>query len=164
MSGKSTGFVRRDALHRWSLQFGPNMTPMVDIVLVILIFFMAVAAFIGEEWFLNAGIAPESSRSGAGPLSEQLKLDAWRIDLLLGVDARGNTTCSSTALRVDNESVSRAVEMLAGELKAHQGDDIEVVIISEFAVPYQDVIRVHEACTAAGAEKVMMHVGQEASG
>jgi len=32
------------------------MTPMVDVVMVILIFFMASAAFLGAEWFLKAAI------------------------------------------------------------------------------------------------------------
>ena len=30
----------RTALRQWELRFGPNMTPMVDVVMVILIFFM----------------------------------------------------------------------------------------------------------------------------
>ena len=46
----SRSFRRRSALYTWQLQFGPNMTPMVDVVMVILIFFMASATFAGAEW------------------------------------------------------------------------------------------------------------------
>ncbi|MCW5755872.1 MAG: biopolymer transporter ExbD [Phycisphaeraceae bacterium] len=35
---------------------GPNLAPMVDVVLVILIFFMASVAFVGPEWFLPAAL------------------------------------------------------------------------------------------------------------
>ena len=37
-------------------RFGPNMTPMVDVVLVILIFFMAATTIVGQEWFLKADL------------------------------------------------------------------------------------------------------------
>lgn len=37
-------------------RFGPNMTPMVDVTLVILIFFMASATIAGHEWFLKADL------------------------------------------------------------------------------------------------------------
>ena len=49
-------FRRRAALDVWSMNFGPSMTPMVDVVLVILIFFMASASFVGPEWFLRAAL------------------------------------------------------------------------------------------------------------
>ena len=56
------------------LHFGPNMTPMVDVVMVILIFFMASAAFMGDEWFLHGdpvrsgrGTATNKPERSAGP-------------------------------------------------------------------------------------------------
>jgi biopolymer transport protein ExbD len=155
----SGGFVRRGALHRWSLQFGPNMTPMVDIVLVILIFFMAAAAFIGEEWFLPAGIAKDPAREGASQsITEQLKLDDWRIDLLLEVDASGATICTSPQLRANKEPVDAVLARLATELAVHAGDETAVHIIPSFDVPYENVIHVHEACITAGAEKIFIDI------
>lgn len=50
----TSGFRRRHAGARAALHAGPNMTPMVDVVMVILVFFMASAAFVGPEWFLTA--------------------------------------------------------------------------------------------------------------
>src|SRR5690606_9925072 len=62
---------RRDARMRAEALVGggPNMTPMVDVILVILIFFMATTVIVGEEWFLGAGLtrqAPHEAREGAG--------------------------------------------------------------------------------------------------
>ncbi len=36
--------------------YGPNLAPMVDVVLVILVFFMASIVFVGPEWFLPAAL------------------------------------------------------------------------------------------------------------
>src|SRR5256885_8124330 len=54
-------FRRRSALHAWELNYGPNMTPMVDVVMVILIFFMASASFAGSEWFLKTAIPKQGT-------------------------------------------------------------------------------------------------------
>ncbi|MDX2148115.1 MAG: biopolymer transporter ExbD [Planctomycetota bacterium] len=60
----------RTALGTYELHHGPNMTPMVDVVMVILVFFMASAAILGPEWFLNAGLVRRSAT--APPTSENL--------------------------------------------------------------------------------------------
>lgn len=61
-------FQRRSVLDRAPGSGMPNMTPMVDVTLVILIFFMASSAIVGPEWFLPASL-PES-----GPASSALAL------------------------------------------------------------------------------------------
>ena len=43
---------------------GPNMTPLVDVVMVILIFMMLVGQFIGAEHYLVSNLP--ISQSGAG--------------------------------------------------------------------------------------------------
>ena len=74
----SSTFRRRNAMHQWRLHFGPNMTPMVDVVMVILVFFMASTAFIGPEWLLRIGLAEDAqSESGSfrlGPAELTVRL------------------------------------------------------------------------------------------
>jgi len=53
-STRKTSPLRRRTVLTESARFGPNMTPMVDVTLVILIFFMASATIGGLEWFLRA--------------------------------------------------------------------------------------------------------------
>lgn len=43
--------------------YGPNLAPMVDVVLVILIFFMASIVFVGPEWFLPAAIPGQRTQA-----------------------------------------------------------------------------------------------------
>ena len=42
---------------------GPNMTPMVDVVMVILIFFMTWMSFVGAEWFLRTALPKQGAQS-----------------------------------------------------------------------------------------------------
>lgn len=57
-------FKRRSVLDRAPGSGVPNMTPMVDVTLVILIFFMASATIAGPEWFLRAEL-PEDRPASA---------------------------------------------------------------------------------------------------
>ncbi|MFZ4431104.1 MAG: biopolymer transporter ExbD [Phycisphaerales bacterium] len=50
------GFRNRSARATHESHYGPNMTPMVDVVMVILIFFMASAAILGPEWFIKSNL------------------------------------------------------------------------------------------------------------
>src|SRR5437870_4869845 len=44
---------------------GPNMTPLVDVVMVILIFMMLAGTFGGTDWFLTSNL-PYSPKGGGG--------------------------------------------------------------------------------------------------
>jgi biopolymer transport protein ExbD len=157
------GFTRRDALHRWSLHFGPNMTPMVDVVMVILIFFMASAAFMGEEWFLRAAIpipAP-AGRAAERPLLEPPPL---RIDVSLDADEQGRTIASSVALQIEPGPLERVLERFASFPKNEVTAGLEVLIKPSARAPYRDVVRIHEACEAVGIVKVGIGVRAEGTG
>jgi len=58
-----TPLRRRNARSIRESQGIPAMTPMVDVTLVILIFFMASAVIGGREWFLETAIASNSAHS-----------------------------------------------------------------------------------------------------
>src|SRR6059058_4012299 len=46
---------------------GPNMTPLVDIVMVILIFLMLTGSFVGSEHFLVSNLPITPSQAGDAP-------------------------------------------------------------------------------------------------
>jgi len=152
---RSKGFRRRDALHGWTLHFGPNMTPMVDVVMVILVFFMASAAFVGDDWFLRAGVVeapkPGSSSSSAASAAPPDPL-SQRLDVLLDRAPSGETLVSAFELvRVPIASfVQRTRSLPRGSATAK----LEIIVRPTAEVVYQDVVSVHEACYAAGIEKV----------
>jgi biopolymer transport protein ExbD len=150
--GRGRHFRRRDALHNYSLHFGPNMTPMVDVVMVILIFFMASAAFLGNEWFLRAAIPFESGR-GKDPSkrNDPLELPPTRIDVALDTDPDGTTVVSFLgSSRVTMEQFEARI----AAMKSGATSNIEVILRPTARVPYRDVVRAHAACDAVGIYKV----------
>ncbi len=153
---------RRDALHNWTLHFGPNMTPMVDVVMVILVFFMASAAFLGPEWFLKALVPvepPEGAGSVAAPTARKDPVPPpRRIEITLDLDPRGTTV--ATGAGKAGVSVDEIGAALAAEARGLPGVDtaaphaLEVLIRPAARVPYRDVVRVHEAAQRAGITRV----------
>lgn len=163
--GIARPYRRRGALHQWELHFGPNMTPMVDVVMVILIFFMASTAFLGPEWFLRAHVPPEEPAAGGQVSDPVFELPEVRLHVRLGV-VDGVTYADGFG----REGLAlEAFEALAAEVAGdivppeRPGRDLgdtagEPVVVIEPAedVPYNDVVRAHDACTRAGFRRVAL--------
>lgn len=140
----------RGALRRWELRFGPNMTPMVDIVMVILIFFMAATALLGPEWFLRTAL-PGYGASG-GSAGDPFALPPARFDLRLALDSEGRTVATglgAAALTLDD--LEPQLDSLGADAL---GAGVLILIAPAPDVPYRDVVRVHDACTRAGITQV----------
>ncbi len=163
--GIARPYRRRGALHQWELHFGPNMTPMVDVVMVILIFFMASTAFLGPEWFLKAHVTPEEA-SGIGQRSDpRFELPEVRLNVGLEV-VEGRTL--ATAFGRESMSIEQleavalevAGDFVLPEREGRDPDDVSgepiVVIAPGDDVPYNDVVRAHDACTRAGFRRVAL--------
>lgn len=157
MSRRAAPFRRRDALHGWTMHFGPNMTPMVDVVMVILVFFMASAAFVGDDWFLRAGVV-EAPAKGATPSAAPPRVQpppdplAQRIEVLLDRGASGETLV--TAFELVRAGIPAFAARVRSLPRGPATSRLEIIVRPEREVAYQDVVRVHEACYAAGIEKV----------
>lgn len=159
----STPFRRRSALAMHDLHFGPNMTPMVDVVMVILIFFMASATFAGAEWFVKAGIPREGASTGnQGQGVDPLKLPPARFEVMLSLSS-GRTVARGPGIgEAELSELPARLTALAAGLSA---DDLVLIIRPEPDVPYPDVIRAHDAAAQAGIKKVgMMDVASSAAG
>ena len=142
---------RRDAAMIRDATIGANMTPMVDVVLVILIFFMASTAFIGPEWFLRAVLPSEQPANHGGA---DFSLPPARFEIVLSIGADGRTT--SNGLGLEAASVD-AMTARIGDYAARLGPErLAIVLKPDAAVAYSDVIRVHEACAAVGIESVAL--------
>lgn len=140
---------RRGALQVWQGRFGPNMTPMVDIVLVILIFFMAGTTLVSPEWFLRT----ESFKRGRAPgEADPFELPpVWlTIALSLGPDGKSIYTGLGDAPHAIDTFAARIADFAKGTPTGR----IIVVVSPASDVPYSDVITIHEACAAAGIERV----------
>ena len=143
---------RRDAAFTRAHSIGPSMTPMVDVVLVILIFFMASTTFIGPEWLLRSALPRTPTEGAAAPSSGDFTLPPARFDLTLTTDATGATVVRGLGLSAG--TVSECVTRIA-EYAARLGSDRMAVHLDPAPdVAYSDVVRLHEACAAAGVQNV----------
>lgn len=154
---RNAGFRRRDALHQHAQHYGPNMTPMVDVVMVLLIFYMSVASFAGQEWFLRTALPKPAQAGGGGeqPPPEKpvdpFALGAARFEVTLFVNASRTFVRGQGFDNVPIGELSGALRRLSlGTSEA----DIVLIIRSEPGVPYGDVIRAHDAAAAANITQV----------
>jgi biopolymer transport protein ExbD len=129
------------------------MTPMVDVVMVILIFFMAFAAFLGSEWFLRAAIPFEAGRGkDASKTNDPLAPPPTRLDVALDVDGNGHTVVSF--LSFSRVSMEQFEQRIAEFPKSDATRNIEIVLRPTGRVPYADTVHAHEACDKVGIYKV----------
>jgi biopolymer transport protein ExbD len=136
---------RRNAQSLYESHYGPNMTPMVDVVMVILIFFMASTAFLGPEWFLKTHLP----RAGATPAANAQDLTRLRVTLSQSPENQTLATVGVlTGLTMDQLDAK-----IAEEAKRATPDNVVVLIDPAPGVPYDDVVKVHEMCARAGVTK-----------
>ena len=120
-----------------------NMTPMVDVVLCLLVFFMAATRL--YDWDENEFVVSVPEVAEAGPLT------AAPDDLTLTVVRPGLVTVGTT--NHDLSSLERVLRQ-AHARYADQG----VVIRGDATLAYQDLADVLSACDAAGIRNVRLPV------
>jgi biopolymer transport protein ExbD len=137
-----------------SRDFGPNMTPMVDVVMVILIFFMAGSSILGPEWFVGARVDEEQAQAEGNQPNETppddpfaLDLPPTRVRLELSRDATGATRVTGLNLSgaTLDELGSRLEELRASGVSS----TLEILVQPSAETAYQDVIRAYELCVEA---------------
>ncbi len=138
----------RTAWNTYQLHHGPNMTPMVDVVMVILIFFMATASVLGPEWYLKSSL-PHTAPASATTTPDQDKLEQIRLKVIVR-----NGTTVITAEGLPETSVTGAAAFLMKRREAGDPKKMVVLITPDAAVPYQDLVALHEACEKLGIVKV----------
>lgn len=161
----STGPLRRRAARDLSsMHFGPNMTPMVDVVMVILVFFMVSAAFLGPEWLLG-GLVPKPATSQGGPggpssqpgagvpsAGDPLATAPVRFVITLRrVPTDGDVRASGAG--VTDVSIDGVMEALAARV-GPAADQVEVLIKADAGVAWSAVVRVHELAQRIGVKRV----------
>lgn len=138
----------------------PNLAPMVDVVMVILIFFMLGTSFVLTEGFLSTRLPAQAGPGGAARISI---VPAVRIELYRGEGA-------ACGIRVMGQSIRdgdfAALEgMLRSRVEAGADSQSRVVIRAEPAVRYEQVVSAMDAARRAGYARVQFSVdrGQAAA-
>lgn len=120
-----------------------NMTPMVDVVLCLLVFFMAATRL--YDWDESQFVVRVPEVSDAAPLTSAPE------DLTLTVVGPGRVAVGATVLSLE------ALTQLLREARARYADQ-GVLVRGDAALSYQDVADVLAACEAAGIRNVRLPV------
>lgn len=126
----------RTALGVRETQLVPSMTPMVDVVLVILIFFMAATVIGGREWLLDTSRAAEPS--AAAGLPEPVFRVNVRGDGL--VDGFGAVGVEPSAL----------LAVVTAAIEGVDPASVEAVVVPADDAGYEDVVTVMAQLRGAG--------------
>jgi biopolymer transport protein ExbD len=120
-----------------------NMTPMVDVVLCLLVFFMAATRL--YEWDENEFTVRVPEVSDAAPLTSAPD------DLVLNVVKPGVVTVGQSSY--DLAALAKLLTAASGRF-ANQG----VIVRGEATLKYQDLADVLSVCDAAGIRNVRLPV------
>lgn len=147
--------MRFPASQKFQYDSGPNLTPLVDVVMVILIFLMLVGSFGAGEHFLASNLPIKQNGPGQTPPPA-----GWVADtpLEIRVDPRGaGFEAVAGRIRVNDQRQleSQLRRMLEQFQKAGTPPDkVQVIISPSRVVRYEHLIRVYEAALSAGFTKV----------
>jgi biopolymer transport protein ExbD len=157
-SGKRRGPLKKMAAH-----IGPNMTPMVDVVMCILIFFMLGSSFVVPELFLKSNTAA-IDKGGLGTEQGNQKLPAAKMNITLRrqgddtwVSAGDTAPMQMNKIDDTDQANNEAIFARLAERRKNISDDVQVLIVPEGKVPYQDVITVYDFCTKLQFKQVAFY-------
>src|SRR4051812_46439089 len=157
MSSSRRGVMKKTAVH-----VGPNMTPMVDVVMCILIFFMLGSSLAMPDLFLKSNTA--ISKVGLGTEQSTQELPSVRMNIKL--QRQGAETWvsafDSPLMKMDkvddpDQTNSQSVFARLSERRTTISDDVQVLIVPEKSVPYQDVITIYDFCTKLKFKQVAFY-------
>jgi len=112
-----------------------NVTPLVDVMLVLLVIFMVTAPIIQQ------GVSVDLPKVGGGPLAAQ------EAPLVVNIDRGGRVVLNDAAMSLDD-----LTQKLRTEAAAHP--DRQLYVRADQSVPYGQVMRTMGAVRAAGLSKV----------
>lgn len=137
---------------------GPNMTPLVDVVMVLLIFLMMTGTFAGAEWYLVSNLPLRETAGG----SVQPPPGGFPTDEPLEIRVDQNATRDGYIARVGQIQTGNQ-EVLAAGLsrmrdqfaRAGKGpDSIQIIISPSRSVKYEHLVEVYQAAMTAEFKKI----------
>jgi len=141
--------MRRPPYHRDDRgRLDVKMTPMIDVIFLLQIFFVSTASFRAAEEVLPANLSLPGSVSQTEPIDLELEdLDEIVVKILWR-DGRAGWQINGRDL--SDLGQVRAVLEAAAKVKI----DLPVILDVEAEVPIEDVIDVYDVCRQIGLERI----------
>ncbi|OGU08089.1 MAG: protein TolR [Geobacteraceae bacterium GWC2_58_44] len=114
-----------------------NVTPLVDVMLVLLVIFMVTAPMMQQGVEVNL------------PKAETKSLAAKEDTLVVSIEKSGRTSINASEIAAD-QLTEKLNSMLAGRTKR------EVFLKADSSVPYGEVVKVMAQIKGAGVERLGM--------
>lgn len=125
--------------HRRSVNFSSsiNVTPLVDVMLVLLIIFMVTAPM------LTVGVQVDLPKTQAAQMNDQIE------PLIISIDDKGQTFLQDTPMRLD--SLINKLQLITDHNK-----DAKIYVRGDQKLPYGKIMEVMGVVSAAGFSKVSL--------
>lgn len=135
---------------------GPNMTPLVDVVMVILIFLMLAGSFIGTEHYLSSNL-PMTDRGGGGEAPPPGFVPDVPLEIFVSSPSPDRYLARvDTISTYDARELTRMLERKrdAQRRTGKSIDDIQVIISPTRGVKFRFLVEVYEAAMRADFKKI----------
>lgn len=135
---------------------GPNMTPLVDVVMVILIFLMLAGSFAGAEHFLVSNVPYTPKGAGGQPPPAGFVPDE-PLEIRVDSPVPGGFVARAGQIQVDDAGRLRVLLIkMRDQLEAAgtKREKVQVVIAPGRNVKYKYLVEVYQAALDAEFEKV----------
>ena len=138
-----------------SVVLGFQIAPMIDVVFVIMLFFMVMASSVRVEKELNTKLPGTAETSTATEFYDEQ---------IVGIAENGEITLNDDP--VDSPQSKDLPQFTNTMMRLKQSSDaakspVVLTIVSELNAPYQRTIDVLNACAAAKVDNVTFTVGEE---
>lgn len=139
---------------------GPNMTPLVDVVMVILIFLMLTGSFGAASHFLPSSMPITSKGKGAVDPSKIPKVPDPQLEVFVATISGEMYRARIGTGEEFNNGVSKGGKTLVQalkETKAKYGADVDklqVILSPRASTKYEHIIEVYQAAMEAECKKI----------
>lgn len=138
-----------------------QMTAMIDVVFLLLIFFLWTTSFEKPEQDLVSGVAISGGTASGGSNQAPAPTELWFEDLVIALQPDDTATAKTDdriKVRLNDQVVTLSDLRLRLEEIASLGVQPPVIITPMPGVTIGDAIKVHDTVKLAGLTKVLMAV------
>jgi biopolymer transport protein ExbD len=135
---------------------GPNMTPLVDVVMVILIFLMLAGSFAGVEHYLESNVPFTDKGAGGAPPPPGFVPDE-PLEIRVDSPVPDRFVARAGQITVDDaDKLRMLLQKMRGQLEnaGTKRDKVQVVIAPGRNVKYKFLVEVYQAALQADFQKV----------